>query len=83
MVAIEVNNREMVRGNMFCTWRISFAGLSVWIKAIGQESKACSAFVLVSSELGCAVTADMPSTRLNTSDAIHRQVAQSMHRSSA
>jgi hypothetical protein len=43
----------------------------------------CSALVLSSLELGCAATADMPSTRLNTSGAIHRQVAQSMHLSSA
>jgi hypothetical protein len=32
---------SMGRGNVFCTWRMSLAGLSVWIEAVGQESKAC------------------------------------------
>jgi hypothetical protein len=32
---------SMGSGNVFCTWRMSLAGLSVWIEAVGQESKAC------------------------------------------
>lgn len=72
----------MGRGNVLCTWRMSFAGFSVWIEAVGQESKACRALVLSSPELGCAATAERPSTLLNTSGAIHRHVEQSIHRSS-